>query len=73
MLATPGHTIGHIAFYEPDSGVLICGDAFHGDDVSWLNRFGEGEDALQRAMGTLDRLAGLRLTLACSGHGALIE
>ncbi|MBZ0278698.1 MAG: MBL fold metallo-hydrolase [Anaerolineae bacterium] len=73
VLAAPGHTVGHIAFYEREGGILLCGDAFHGDDVAWLNTFGEGVDALERMQITLDRLAGLRLIAACSGHGALIE
>ncbi len=26
VIATPGHTLGHIAFWAPQSGMLFCGD-----------------------------------------------
>ena len=68
VLHTPGHTLGHISFYAPDDGVLICGDAFHNDDVAWLNVFREGVGAVYRMMETLDRLAKLPLKLSFSGH-----
>ncbi len=69
VLHTPGHTRGHIALWAPEERVLICGDAVHGDDVAWLNLFREGDDALERALATLDRLARLPVRWACSGHG----
>lgn len=72
VLPAPGHTLGQIALYAPDERTLICGDALHGDDVGWINPFREGDDALQRALGTLDRLAGLPLRRAYSGHGPAI-
>lgn len=69
VLHTPGHTRGQIALYAPNDGVLLCGDAVHGDDVAWINPFGEGADALETALATLDQLARLPLRLAFSGHG----
>ena len=30
IVATPGHTAGHVATFDPDSGVLVAGDAFPG-------------------------------------------
>lgn len=73
VLHTPGHTLAHIALYEPDEQVLICGDVLHGDDVAWLNIFREGAGVLQRAIHTLDRLASLPIRWACSGHGPAME
>lgn len=26
VIATPGHTLGHISYWAPDSGMLFCGD-----------------------------------------------
>ncbi len=69
VIETPGHTLGHISFYEPDSGALIVGDVYHADDVAWLNIYREGVGAIYRMLDTLDRLAALRLTLSISGHG----
>ena len=73
VVHTPGHTLGHISLYAPQDGVLIVGDVFHGDDVAWLNPFREGVGAIERALETLDKLARLRLTWACSGHGPPME
>ena len=28
VIATPGHTPGHVSFLDPRSNTLICGDAF---------------------------------------------
>ena len=73
VLHTPGHTLGHIALYEPREQVLICGDIVHSDDVAWLNVFREGTGVLQRAMDTLDKLAKLPIRQAYSGHGPAID
>ncbi len=73
VLHTPGHTLGHIALYEPREQVMICGDAVHANDVSWINPFREGAGALQRTMSTLDRIARLPLHRMFSGHGPAIE
>lgn len=69
VLHTPGHTLGHLAYYLPTESILICGDAVHGDDVGWLNQFREGAGALDRAIASLDRLAALPVRWTCSGHG----
>ncbi len=73
VLHTPGHTLGHISFYEPREQVLIAGDTFHRDDVAWLGIFREGAGALQRMLDTLDGLARLPLRFACSGHGPAMD
>ncbi|GAC1614639.1 MAG: hypothetical protein NVS4B11_00310 [Ktedonobacteraceae bacterium] len=73
VLHTPGHTLGHLAFYEPREQILMCGDTFHRDDVAWLNIFREGVGAIQRMQDTLDRLARLPIRYACSGHGPAMD
>ena len=72
VLHTPGHTLGHVSLYEPQSRVLILGDAVHGDDAAWLNPFREGVGVLERATETLERLLELDVRWALSGHGAAI-
>lgn len=69
VLHTPGHTLGHISLFEPESGTLICGDALHGGDVGWINPFREGVSALRQAIESVERLASLPVRWACSGHG----
>lgn len=72
VVETPGHTLGHISLYAPEERVLICGDAFHSDDVAWLNPFREGAGTILRAMESLEKLSKLKVSWACSGHGAAI-
>lgn len=68
IIHVPGHTLGLIALYVEEEAALICGDAFHGDDVAWINPYREGPGALDRALASLERLARLRLARAYSGH-----
>lgn len=69
VVHTPGHTRGHLSLWSPEERVLLLGDAGHGDDVAWINPYREGEDALERAIASLERLSSLGARLAYSGHG----
>ncbi|WP_096202050.1 MBL fold metallo-hydrolase [Bacillus sp. FJAT-45350] len=73
VLHTPGHTLGHLALYEPEEKILICGDLFHKDDIGWLNIFREGVSAIQRSLESLERVSKLQIKRAYSGHGSQIE
>ncbi|NLC77310.1 MAG: MBL fold metallo-hydrolase [Clostridia bacterium] len=73
VLHIPAHTLGHLCFYEPEEGILICGDFFHGDDIGWLNIFREGVAAILRALEGLDRVSLLPIQKAYSGHGPMME
>ena len=68
VIATPGHSMGHISLYSPaDGGVLICGDAavhFTAQpNISFLY-----EDKTT-AIESFKRLAGMSFTHAVFGHG----
>lgn len=54
VLAVPGHTLGHIAYFEPDQGLLFCGDTLF---VAGCGRLFEGTPAQMHA--SLSRLAAL--------------
>ncbi|EKF74900.1 metallo-beta-lactamase family protein [Alcanivorax hongdengensis A-11-3] len=54
VLAVPGHTLGHIAFYSPDAGWLFCGDTLF---AGGCGRLFEGTAAQMHA--SLQRLAAL--------------
>ncbi|MFJ7954557.1 MBL fold metallo-hydrolase [Lysinibacillus sp. NPDC096418] len=73
VLHTPGHTLGHISLYEPEEGILICGDLFHKNDIGWLNIFREGVSSIQRSLESLDLLSTLKIQQAYSGHGPKID
>jgi len=73
VLHTPGHTLGHIALYEPKQQILICGDLFHYNDLGWLNIYREGTNSLRRSYESLERLAKLSIKKAYPGHGRVID
>ncbi len=68
VLVGPGHTPSHLAFWQPDRGVLFCGDVLvngrrlHLPSPTWT--------ADMRAnCWSLARLADLDARLVCTGHG----
>ena len=72
VLATPGHTPGHLSFYQPDEQVLLLGDALHSGDVGWINLALDGPDAIGVALQSVERLAALQARYCLSGHGPRI-
>jgi hydroxyacylglutathione hydrolase len=69
VLHTPGHTLGGLSLWEPESRTLICGDAIHEHESPWIGTPHEGAGALQRALLTLDRIEQLDPALVVHGHG----
>jgi len=64
VLATPGHTIGHISYYFEDGGVLLCGDTLFSLGCGRLLE-GTAEDMFH----SLAKLQALPDgTLVCCGH-----
>ncbi len=64
VLASDGHTIGHIAFHLPDCAILLCGDTLFS---LGCGRLLEGTAAQMHE--SLQRLAALPPeTLVCCGH-----
>ncbi len=72
VVATPGHTTGHISLHSAEYDILVLGDAMHVADVGWLNLYREGRDSLDRAAETIERLAALPAHIGYSGHGPAI-
>ncbi len=64
VLATPGHSSGHITFYFPDGGVLLCGDVLFS---LGCGRIGEGTATdLFTSLQKYRNMPGD--TLVCAGH-----
>jgi hydroxyacylglutathione hydrolase len=64
VIDSPGHTLGHIAFYFPDGDVLLCGDTLFS---LGCGRLMEGTPAdMFRALELLQPLPDQ--TLVCAGH-----
>lgn len=64
VLAVPGHTVGHLAFYLPESGYAFTGDSLM---AAGCGRLFEGTP--DQMFASLRQLGALpRDTLICSGH-----
>ncbi|HYN97328.1 MAG TPA: MBL fold metallo-hydrolase [Pilimelia sp.] len=69
IVATPGHTAGHVAVFDPSTGVLVAGDALRtnggltGPDPQYT------ADAAQAAA-SVRKLAALDVRAILPGHGA---
>ena len=64
VMETPGHTRGHISFYFPDGGVLLCADTLFSLGCGRLL-----EGTAQEMFGSLQQFAKLPgATLVCCGH-----
>lgn len=72
-LHIPGHTLGHIALYMPESQELVCGDCFQKNDVGWINIFREGAASIEISLNSIEKLAKLPLQRAYPGHGPIID
>ncbi len=72
VVATPGHTAGHVAVFDADSAVLVAGDALNNDGgLTGSNpQFTENEAAAADSVRTLARLQP-RVILV--GHGPPVE
>jgi glyoxylase-like metal-dependent hydrolase (beta-lactamase superfamily II) len=68
VIETPGHTMGHLSFWQPEIGVLFCGDVIAAGlgmrlpSRAWTVDMDEN----RRSVG---RLARLRPEMVCFGHG----
>jgi glyoxylase-like metal-dependent hydrolase (beta-lactamase superfamily II) len=73
VIHTPGHTLGGISLWEPESRTLLCGDALHARDTPWIGTPHEGAGSIPRALLTLDRIEELDPVCIASGHGPVID
>lgn len=70
VLFTPGHTPGHVAFYEESAGVVFTGDALFKRGIGRTDLPGGDPDALHRSLH--DVLMALPAsTLVYPGHGPM--
>ncbi|MCB1959799.1 MAG: MBL fold metallo-hydrolase [Rhodocyclaceae bacterium] len=70
-LAAPGHDMDALMYWQPETGVLISGDALWRDGfgVLFVEIFGT-EDGIGAARATLDHIARLPIRAVIPGHGA---
>jgi len=73
VVATPGHTPGHVAVFDADSGVVVAGDALNNNSgrlTGAAPQFTEDEAA---AADSVRKLAGLQPRVILVGHGPPVE
>lgn len=68
VVATPGHAPGHIAFWQPEKGILFCGDAICRTPNLRLPYSFLTYD-MDENKRSIRRLAELDASIVCFGHG----
>lgn len=71
VIATPGHTPGHLSLWQPEQRLLAVGDALSTYDVGWVNLALDGPDAAAAALASVHRLAGLTPRVLLPSHGTI--
>jgi hydroxyacylglutathione hydrolase len=73
VIHAPGHGMGQICLFAPDSGWLIAADAAWDGDFGVLTTRIEGLDSPFKQRETLKRLAKLPVSIMFPGHGPIIN
>jgi len=68
VVATPGHTPGHLCLYEPGMKILVSGDHVLGDITPNITTWRENDDSLGDYLASLDKVANLDVELVLPGH-----
>jgi glyoxylase-like metal-dependent hydrolase (beta-lactamase superfamily II) len=68
VINCPGHTIGAIALFDEEKGILFSGDTWYGRGMigTWKH-IGGSFIELQKSV---EKLKSLNVKIICSGHGA---
>jgi glyoxylase-like metal-dependent hydrolase (beta-lactamase superfamily II) len=69
IVATPGHTPGHVAVLDPVSGVLVTGDAARGDGGAVGPPNPQFSEDIEMAFDSVRKMAGLDYEVILFGHG----
>lgn len=72
VVATPGHTAGHLCLYEPDKKILFSGDHILGDITPNISLHTAGEDPLTDYLASLEKIRRLALDNVLPAHRSLI-
>jgi hydroxyacylglutathione hydrolase len=70
VLHTPGHASDGLVLYSAKNKVLISSDTLWEKDLAVMTLGVEGPDAVDKALASLERLAGLEVRAAFPGHGS---
>jgi glyoxylase-like metal-dependent hydrolase (beta-lactamase superfamily II) len=73
VVATPGHTNGHVSLYEPDKKLFFSGDHVLGDITPNIQAWSDDQDPLATYLSSLKKVDELDVQLCLPGHRSLIE
>jgi glyoxylase-like metal-dependent hydrolase (beta-lactamase superfamily II) len=73
VVATPGHTNGHISLYEPDKKLFFSGDHVLGDITPNIQAWSDEHDPLATYLSSLKKADQLDVELCLPGHRSLIR
>jgi glyoxylase-like metal-dependent hydrolase (beta-lactamase superfamily II) len=73
VVATPGHTSGHIALYEAEKKLFFSGDHVLGDITPNIQAWSDDQDPLATYLASLEKVSRLEVELCLPGHRSLIE
>lgn len=73
VVATPGHSPGHLSFYAPSAAILFCGDSMRSDGKRGLRGSRSRNNWDQSlANASVARQAKLGAKILCPGHGPVV-
>ncbi|MGH9005576.1 MAG: MBL fold metallo-hydrolase, partial [Acidimicrobiia bacterium] len=73
IVATPGHTPGHICVFDPDTRLLVTGDGVVGKPEGVAGPSPQYTEDMTAAHASVKKLAGLDFDTLLFGHGEPIE
>ncbi len=73
VVATPGHTAGHICVLDPVAGILVAGDALNTQGGTLAGSPPRFTADMDQARASVAKLAGLQFDTLLVGHGEPIE
>lgn len=73
VVATPGHTFGHLSLFVRDGGVLITGDALTSADGELRPPMARATPDMDEAMRSVRKLAALPVRTILTYHGGVVD
>ncbi|GMA15772.1 MBL fold metallo-hydrolase [Deinococcus metallilatus] len=73
VVATPGHTVGHLSLFVEQDGVLIAGDALTSEDGQLRGPLERATPDLPEALNSVRKLAELPVTTVLTYHGGAVR
>jgi glyoxylase-like metal-dependent hydrolase (beta-lactamase superfamily II) len=69
IVATPGHTAGHIAVLDEAGGILVAGDALNNSSGTLAGSNPSFTEDMEQARASVVKMGGLRFEVLLVGHG----